>query len=78
MVDYRSRMGGTYEVIITGTADTLQYSDNQGLANSRAEFVKMNLGAKLVADCPESRITTIGLIEQPERKVSIRIILHKN
>lgn len=77
LVDYRHQAGGKYEVTIIGTADRLKYKDNQGLAIQRAEFVKANLGKKLVNDCKDSEIKTVGLIDQDERKVTIQVILHK-
>lgn len=73
---FKESLGGTYEVTVIGTADKLSYSKNQFLADQRAEFVKKNLGRKVITGVGGvENIKTIGLTDQDERKVILRVIL---
>lgn len=73
---FKESLGGTYEVTVIGTADKLSYSQNQYLADSRAEFVKKNLGKKVISGVGGiENIKTEGLTDQDERKVILRVIL---
>lgn len=73
---FREQLGGTYQVTVVGTADRLTYAKNQELADQRAEFVKKNLGKKMIADIGGlEHVLTVGLIDQDERKVILRVVL---
>ncbi len=74
---FKNQLGGSYHVTVIGTADKLSYSKNQYLADQRAEFVKKNLGKKVLQGVGGiENISTEGLIDQEERKVILRVVLN--
>ncbi len=64
-----------YSIIVTGTADKLSYSDNQGLAQNRADYIVKHLGKNVQAQKIETA-TEIDL-EVGRRYVALTFILKR-